>query len=52
MPSVEDAADDDDLLGGGGNNYQPDGAQEEISGFESSFPAIDTNDVRSIQDSS
>lgn len=40
--TVEDAG-DDDLLGGAGAT---DGA-DEISGFESSFPAIDTsNDVR------
>ena len=37
---------DDDLLGG--NDYVPQqGGSEEISGFESSFPAIDTqNEVR------
>lgn len=41
--TVEDA--DDDLLGGGGGGGL-DGA-EEMSGFESSFPAIDTtNEVR------
>lgn len=38
--TVEDAA-DDDLLGGGGN-YEANGDAQEISGFESSFPAIDT----------
>jgi hypothetical protein len=30
----------DDLLGGG--DYPTDGAKDELSGFESSFPAIDT----------
>ena len=46
--TVED--DDDDLLGGGGSSYQSGGAsmgKEEMSGFESSFPAIDSgNEVR------
>lgn len=43
--TVEDA--DDDLLGGGGGGAA-DGA-EEIMGFESSFPAIDTtNEVISV----
>lgn len=42
---VEDA--DDDLLGGG-DHQQTTAASEDISGFESSFPAIDTqNEVRS-----
>lgn len=49
--TVEDAGNDDDLLGGGGGggrSYQDDGAAgEDMSGFESSFPAIDTqNEVR------
>jgi len=42
LATVEDAG-DDDLLGGGA--VQASGA-EDIAGFESSFPAIDTrNDV-------
>jgi hypothetical protein len=41
MATVEDGGDDFDLLGGGGNV-----GGEEMQGFESSFPAIDTtNDV-------
>lgn len=41
--TVEDGGDDDeDLLGGGGNSYN-DGANEGMSDFESSFPAIDTS---------
>jgi hypothetical protein len=41
---VEDG--DDDLLGGGDTSFQANVGGEEISGFESSFPAIDTsNDV-------
>jgi hypothetical protein len=45
LATVEDAG-DDDLLGGGGGSYDADGT-DEITGFESSFPAIDTtNDVR------
>ncbi|KAF1988910.1 clathrin light chain [Aulographum hederae CBS 113979] len=39
--TVEDGDDDDLLGGGGGNAYQSMGG-EEMSGFESSFPAIDT----------
>jgi hypothetical protein len=48
---VEDGDDDDDLLGGGGDFSAPkaatSGAQDDdLDGFESSFPAIDTtNDV-------
>ena len=38
-------AGNDDLLGGGGD-FTSAGQQDELSGFESSFPAIDTtNDV-------
>jgi len=45
IATVEDA--DDDLLGGGGGDYQANMGGEEMSGFESSFPAIDTsNEVR------
>jgi len=45
LATVEDAG-DDDLLAGGGAEYQAEGG-EDITGFESSFPAIDTtNDVR------
>ncbi|KAF4311996.1 Clathrin light chain [Botryosphaeria dothidea] len=40
--TVEDAA-EDDLLGGGAGNFPAIDGQEEISGFESSFPAIDTS---------
>lgn len=41
---VEDG--DDDLLGGGGG-YSGGGRGEEVTEFESSFPAIDTrNEVR------
>jgi len=40
LASVEDAG-EDDLLGGGGN-YSVGGHNDDISGFESSFPAIDT----------
>jgi hypothetical protein len=49
MASVEDAGEDsDDLLGGGGGNHFQDaeGANEGLGDFESSFPAIDTNEVR------
>ncbi|KAF2232182.1 hypothetical protein EV356DRAFT_505580 [Viridothelium virens] len=41
--TVEDG--EDDLLGGGGTDFQTGGSsmgQEEMSGFESSFPAIDS----------
>lgn len=42
---MEDAG-EDDLLGGGNNNFTSNGNDDELSGFESSFPAIDTtNDV-------
>ena len=42
---VED--DDDDLLGGGGGNGGYSGGNEELTEFESSFPAIDSqNEVR------
>lgn len=45
--TVEDAG-EDDLLGGGGEAYHDDAA-DEITGFESSFPAIDTtNTVRTL----
>ncbi|ORX96846.1 clathrin light chain [Clohesyomyces aquaticus] len=40
LASVEDG--DDDLLGGGGSSFQANVGGEEIMGFESSFPAIDT----------
>jgi hypothetical protein len=44
LATVED--DDDDLLGGS-TSFQANVGGEEISGFESSFPAIDTsNEVR------
>ncbi len=45
MATVEDAG-DDDLLGGG-DSYQADsGTGGDMSGFESSFPAIDiSNEV-------
>ena len=44
--TVEDG--DDDLLGGGYSQAQTSG--QEMSGFESSFPAIDTtNEVRVVQ---
>ena len=46
---MEDA--DDDLLGGGDSTFQAGGApidKEEMSGFESSFPALDSgNEVHS-----
>jgi hypothetical protein len=51
LASVEDAG-DDDLLGGGGSSSFPaiGGSKEELSGFESSFPAIDTtNEVRGLR---
>jgi Clathrin light chain len=42
--TVEDAG-DDDLLGGAGD-YQPEVGDQDLSAFESQFPAIDTtNDV-------
>jgi hypothetical protein len=45
LATVEDD-DDDDLLGGGGAIHH---GGEELSGFESSFPAIDTgNDVSNL----
>lgn len=48
LATVEDG--DDDLLGGGGTEFQANVGGEEIMGFESSFPAIDTtNDVRFFQ---
>lgn len=44
LATVEDG--DDDLLGGG-SSYQANTGNEEMMGFESSFPAIDTsNEVR------
>lgn len=46
MATVEDGGDDFDLLGGGGAANV---GSQEIQGFESSFPAIDTtNDVSYI----
>ncbi|KAF2649729.1 clathrin light chain [Lophiostoma macrostomum CBS 122681] len=39
LATVED---DDDLLGGGDTSFQANVGGQEISGFESSFPAIDT----------
>ena len=43
--------DDDDLLGGGESYGGGQMGGEEISGFESSFPAIDTrNEVRLVSD--
>ena len=48
IATVEDAG-DDDLLGGGGDFVQADGvSQQDISGFESSFPAIDTSNEVSV----
>ena len=48
--TVEDAA-EDDLLGGGGSNFPAlDGGADEMSGFESSFPAIDTTNEVSTED--
>ena len=49
--TVQDGDDDDDLLGGGGGGGYQDGlsggAGDDMGGFESSFPAIDTqNEVR------
>lgn len=44
-PTVED--DNNDLLGGDGNYDMPTTGNEELTGFESSFPAVDTqNNVR------
>ncbi|KAL9039274.1 MAG: hypothetical protein Q9214_004943, partial [Letrouitia sp. 1 TL-2023] len=44
-PTVED--DNDDLLGGDGNYDMPAAGNEEVTEFESSFPAVDTqNNVR------
>ena len=46
LATVEDG--DDDLLGGG-TSFQANVGGEEITGFESSFPAIDTtNEVRQL----
>ncbi|KAK0659299.1 Clathrin light chain [Lasiodiplodia hormozganensis] len=41
--TVEDAGDDDLLGGGGGGNFPAIGDQDDMTGFESSFPAIDTS---------
>lgn len=44
--TAEDAA-EDDLLGGGGDYEAAAPSADELGGFESSFPAIDTtNEVR------
>ncbi|KAF2469266.1 clathrin light chain [Lindgomyces ingoldianus] len=40
LATVEDG--DDDLLGGGGSSFQANVGSEEMMGFESSFPVIDT----------
>lgn len=42
IATVEDAG-EDDLLGGGSGNFISNGNDDELSGFESSFPAIDTS---------
>ena len=50
---VEDGDDDGDLLGGGGDDFGAPATQsafkdDEIDGFESSFPAIDTRNDASL----
>ncbi|KAE9964383.1 hypothetical protein BLS_008395 [Venturia inaequalis] len=50
LATVEDAGEDDLLGGGGNNNFLSNGNDDDLSGFESSFPAIDTtNDVGAAQ---
>ncbi|TKA64685.1 hypothetical protein B0A49_06425 [Cryomyces minteri] len=43
VATVEDGGDDDLLGGGGGDSHPADNAADDMDGFESSFPAIDTN---------